>query len=367
MIRVKQLPGWSSHKADLLELDGVRAQKEGNAYYFVIDPARAEMSEVKRLIGGTISDDDYVEYFGKQLDSNEFLKEIQEKLDFSKFYDSYAVTGDVCKVLERGKRTIIELSSFDDGSDRLRCVALTSLISYSGLAENKKVRLTGHIALYEARGQLEFEVTDIEVLPQKTAYQETLDGYQREVEDYMLRNDERPAVSLRNTIGEWKKLVLLAPDHRAIQDFLGLMGKKVGFEVDAHVVHMVPENLVLNIETYNQPGVDAIAIIHPPGWDMYQLMPFSSPDVYRAINESGKPVLVGLGHENDHPFCEERADYAASTASVLAVKLAYLWAAAYARKYADIDRQTSLQAKPDVQEDDHAFHLSNLIRKFLPW
>lgn len=160
---------------------------------------------------------------------------------------------------------------------------------------------------------------------------------------------------------------MLAPDYRSIQDFLALMGKKVGFEVEPHVIHMVPENLVQNIRDYNRPDVDAIAIIHPPGWDMYQLMPFYTPSVYEAVNESLKPILLGLGYGNDHPFCEKCADYSPSTASMLAVKLAYLWADAYARTYAHTDRQTNIPNEPNVQAEDHAFSLSSLIRKFLPW
>lgn len=99
MIRVKQLPGWSTRKADLLGLYGVRAQKQGKDYYFVIDPGFAEMEEVRELIHGLIAEDDYVELFEKQMDASDFLTEIEKKLDFSKFHDSYKITGDVCKVL----------------------------------------------------------------------------------------------------------------------------------------------------------------------------------------------------------------------------------------------------------------------------
>ena len=367
MIRVKQLPGWSTRKEDLLGLYGVRAQKQGKDYYFVIDPGFAEMEEVRELIHGLIAEDDYVELFEKQMDASDFLTEIEKKLDFSKFHDSYKITGDVCKVLERGERTILELSSFENGSYRLRCIASTASVSYSGLAENKKVQVMGHPVLYSARGQLEFEVTKIQVLDEKTEYQKALDRYQDEIDDYVMEHDEKTPVSLKKTIGIWQKLVLLAPDYQSIQDFLALMGKKVGFEVEPHVIHMVPENLVQNIRDYNRPDVDAIAIIHPPGWDMYQLMPFYAPSVYEAVNESLKPILLGLGYGNDHPFCEKCADYSPSTASMLAVKLAYLWADAYARTYTHTDRQTNIHNEPNVQEEDHAFHLSSLIRKFLPW
>ena len=191
MIRVKQLPGWSTRKADLLGLYGVRAQKQGKDYYFVIDPGFAEMEEVRELIHGLIAEDDYVELFEKQMDASDFLTEIEKKLDFSKLHDSYKITGDVCKVLERGKRTILELSSFENGSYRLRCIASTASVSYSGLAENKKVQVMGHPALYSARGQLEFEVTKIQVLDEKTEYQKALDRYQDEIDDYVMEHDEK--------------------------------------------------------------------------------------------------------------------------------------------------------------------------------
>ena len=46
MIRVKQLPGWSTRKEDFLGLYGVRAQKQGKDYYFIIDPDHAATMEL---------------------------------------------------------------------------------------------------------------------------------------------------------------------------------------------------------------------------------------------------------------------------------------------------------------------------------
>jgi exodeoxyribonuclease VII large subunit len=66
-----------------------------------------------------------------------------------------------------------------------------------------------------------------------------------------------------------------------------------------------------------RPGVE-IVILARGGGDAPSLLPWSSDLVCRAVAACSVPVVSAIGHESDHPLCDEVADLRCATPSVAA-------------------------------------------------
>ncbi len=78
-------------------------------------------------------------------------------------------------------------------------------------------------------------------------------------------------------------------------------------------------SIVTAIEELNRPqwGVDVI-ICGRGGGSFEDLMPFNEESVVRAFRGSRVPIISAVGHQIDHPLCDDAADYAAPTPSAAA-------------------------------------------------
>ena len=73
------------------------------------------------------------------------------------------------------------------------------------------------------------------------------------------------------------------------------------------------EDCAAALERLDQSGLcDVIAIVRGGGASA-DLLPFSEEVLVRAVSASQTPVVVGIGHEPDHPICERAADAVAHT------------------------------------------------------
>jgi exodeoxyribonuclease VII large subunit len=67
----------------------------------------------------------------------------------------------------------------------------------------------------------------------------------------------------------------------------------------------------------DRPGVEVV-IVARGGGDAPSLLPWSSDEVCRAVAACRVPVVSAIGHEGDHPLCDEVADLRCATPSVAA-------------------------------------------------
>lgn len=82
---------------------------------------------------------------------------------------------------------------------------------------------------------------------------------------------------------------------------------------DAHI------SIVRAIEELNKPQWNIDVIIAGRGGGSFEdLMPFSEEVVVRAFFNSAIPIISAVGHQIDHPLCDDAADVAAPTPSAAA-------------------------------------------------
>lgn len=78
-------------------------------------------------------------------------------------------------------------------------------------------------------------------------------------------------------------------------------------------------SIVRAIEELNRPQWEVDVIICGRGGGSFEdLMPFNEEAVVRAFYNSRVPIISAVGHQIDHPLCDEAADYAAPTPSAAA-------------------------------------------------
>ncbi len=79
------------------------------------------------------------------------------------------------------------------------------------------------------------------------------------------------------------------------------------------------ETIVRGIEELNRPEHRIDVIIAGRGGGSFEdLMPFNEEPVVRAFHKSRVPIVSAVGHQIDHPLCDDAADVAAPTPSAAA-------------------------------------------------
>lgn len=93
-----------------------------------------------------------------------------------------------------------------------------------------------------------------------------------------------------------------------------------GFPMFEYVDLSSPESIAAGVrKSALVPGIRAIVLARGGTSEKWQLLPFSHPAVVRAVAEVTKsiPVVVAVGHENDHPLCEQVASFVVSAPSAV--------------------------------------------------
>lgn len=70
----------------------------------------------------------------------------------------------------------------------------------------------------------------------------------------------------------------------------------------------------------NRPEVEVVVVARGGG-DPAALFPFSDEEVCRRIASMPVPVVTAIGHERDHPLCDEVSDLACNTPSLAAMRV----------------------------------------------
>jgi exodeoxyribonuclease VII large subunit len=186
--------------------------------------------------------------------------------------------------------------------------------------EGMTVHALGSITVYEKRGSYQINVSllrpegvgdlqrRIELLKQKLAKEGVFDPERK-----------RPIPFLPRRLG-----IATSPTGAAVRDIIKVALRRfpnIQLVIAPAVVQGAdaPVSIARAIEELNRPehGIDCI-IAGRGGGSFEDLMPFNEEIVVRAFYTSRVPIISAVGHQVDHPLCDDAADLAAPTPSAAA-------------------------------------------------
>jgi len=186
-----------------------------------------------------------------------------------------------------------------------------------------KVTAGGVLTLYEARGQFQLNVRTLEPLG-VGALQVAFEQLKKKLQAEGLFEDSR-----KKPIPRYPRSVALvtSPSGAAIQDFMKILGTRVGIErVDLFAVKVqgegAPEEIISAIQEASEKGEHDVLVLTRGGGSLEDLAAFNEEGVVRALAGCSIPTISAVGHEIDFTLCDFVADRREPTPTAAAAHLA---------------------------------------------
>ncbi|MCX6712715.1 MAG: exodeoxyribonuclease VII large subunit [Candidatus Vogelbacteria bacterium] len=240
------------------------------------------------------------------------------------------VRGEVTSVVERGGHYYFNLKDKEDGST-LNCLIWGRNYRVCGvqLAEGMEIVAHGFPSVYKPNGRLSFQADSLELqgdgalLKQFEELKARLAG-----EGLFAPERKKPIPLFPEKIG-----LITSRQGEAIHDFstnLGRFGFKISF-IDSRVEGVQAVPLLLSaIRRFKKADIDVLVLVRGGG-SLESLLSFNNEALVREIAAFPKPVVSGIGHEQDVSLVDLVADRSTSTPTGAAKLLSYGWEQARAR------------------------------------
>jgi exodeoxyribonuclease VII large subunit len=185
--------------------------------------------------------------------------------------------------------------------------------------DGMQVLVHGRISVYEARGQYQVIIDDME--PRGTgALREALERLRMKLSDEGLFDDDRKKAmpSLVRTVG-----IVTSPTGAAVRDILRVLAD-AEVNVDVIIAPAVVqgtaarESIMAGMELLAERKEVDLVMIGRGGGSFEDLMPFSHESVVRAVATYPKPLISAVGHETDVALSDLAADMRAPTPTAAA-------------------------------------------------
>jgi exodeoxyribonuclease VII large subunit len=208
-----------------------------------------------------------------------------------------------------------------DAGASLRCVmwrgeaARLRVTLKDGLA----VYVHGNISLYEAGGQYQLYADAISPLGEGALYQEYLRlKALLEAEGLFDAARKRPIPDFPRRIG-----IITSPSGAALRDVLNTLRRRLPlaevFLAPTPVQGLeAPPAIVAALGSLNRVVDPDVILLARGGGSIEDLWAFNDERVVRAVTESAKPVITGVGHETDFTLADFAADLRAPTPTAAA-------------------------------------------------
>lgn len=275
------------------------------------------------------------------------------------------IKGEISSVNERGGHWYFDLKDKNDGSV-ISCLMWRSSYRLNGLnfKEGMEVIIHGWPSVYKPNGRLSFQADTIELVGEG--------ALKRQYEELKNKLDKEGLFSLerKKTIPVFPQKIGLITSRQgeAIFDFrtnLGKFGFKIKF-VDSRVegIQAVP-GLIKALRFFKKQDIDVLVLVRGGG-SLESLLSFNNEALVREIANFSKPIVTGIGHEQDVSLSDLVADQSCSTPTGVAKLLSYGWEQALAQvnlveKDIWVQYQNNLADKKYILEN-HATHLQKNFR-----
>lgn len=185
--------------------------------------------------------------------------------------------------------------------------------------DGMQVLVHGRISVYQARGQYQIILDDMEPRG-KGALREAIEKLRARLAEEGLFDEDRkkPMPEVVETLG-----VVTSPAGAAIQDILRVLGDR-GAGVNVLLAPALvqgsgaPASIMEAMELLAGTGEVDLVIIGRGGGSLEDLLPFSDESLVRAVAGFPLPVLSAVGHETDVALSDLAADLSAPTPTAAA-------------------------------------------------
>ena len=272
-----------------------------------------------------------------------------------------------------------------DGEPALiRCAMFrraASLLDFAP-ADGQLVEVRGRLAVYEARGELQFIVEAMQRAGAGALYEQFLRTRARlEAQGLFDPSRKRRLPAYPRSVG-----IVTSLGAAALRDVVTALARR-----SPHVQVLIYPSLVQGdeapaalcgaIEQASRRAEVDVLIVCRGGGSLQDLWAFNDERVVRAVAASSVPVVCGVGHETDVTLCDLAADLRAPTPTAAAELVApktqdcldvlAAQAGQLRRRVGDVldahaqrlDRSTLRLARPDVRLREHAQRLGLLAHR----
>lgn len=188
------------------------------------------------------------------------------------------------------------------------------------LEEGMKLLAFGGITVFEKRGSYQFNV--LSVRPDGAGeLQKRIEQLKKKLSEEGIFDQARKRVLpfLPSRLG-----IVTSPTGAAVRDIIKVALRRYpNIEIVIAPAKVqgddAAESIAIAIKELNRPEWNIDVIIAGRGGGSFEdLMPFNEEVVIRAFYSSKVPIISAVGHQIDHPLCDDAADVAAPTPSAAA-------------------------------------------------
>lgn len=240
------------------------------------------------------------------------------------------IRGEISSATERGGHWYFDLKDKTDGSV-ISCLIWRSNYRLSGvnLKEGLEIVAHGCPSVYKPNGRLSFQADTIELMGEGALKKQYEELKAKLAADGLFAPERKRTVPLfPEKIG-----LITSRQGEAIFDFrtnLGKFGLQIYFK-DSRVegTQAVP-GLLRALDYFKTKDIDVLVLVRGGG-SLESLLSFNNEALARAVAAFPKPVVTGIGHEQDVSLVDLVADRSCSTPTGAAKLLSYSWEQALAR------------------------------------
>ncbi len=207
-----------------------------------------------------------------------------------------------------------------DENAQLSAVMFKNAAAFIGFVpkDGTKVRCTGRLSVYAARGNYQIVITKMTVAGEGEILKMLEERKRRLAAEGLFSREKRPLPPFPATIG-----IITSASGAALRDILQIMRRRnkcVSAIVFPAVVQGAdaPLSIVRQIRNANLLQCCDVLIVGRGGGSLEDLLPFSDESVVRAVASSAIPVISAVGHEIDWALSDFAADKRAPTPSAAA-------------------------------------------------
>lgn len=230
------------------------------------------------------------------------------------------ISGEISNLTDHYRSGHIYLSLKDDKSVIKAVIFAGNAARLKFRPENgMKVIARGRVSLYEATGQYQLYIDDLQPLGAGAlaiAFEQLKNRLEKE--GLFLQSAKKPLPLYPKTVG-----VITSPTGAAVEDIKSILLKRwppINIIIYPSLVQgeEAPKQLVQGIKYFSETKCADVVIIGRGGGSAEDLWAFNSEELARAIFDCTVPVISAVGHETDFTICDFVADVREHTPSAAA-------------------------------------------------